>query len=83
MDLIRGQVVISLTGRDKGRYMVVLMPEDGFAYVADGKLRRIIQPKKKNSKHLALTKTVFEENKLDNDKSLQKAIIEAFGAERR
>ena len=83
MDLVNGQVVISLTGRDKGRYMAVIRQEPGFAYVADGKTRHISQPKKKNIKHLAATKTNVDIEKIENDKSLREAIIEAFGSDGR
>jgi len=80
MEYERGRVVISLTGRDKGRYMAVLETEPGYAFVANGKLRRISQPKKKNIKHLAATNTVLEDKDLENDRALLRAIFETFGS---
>lgn len=46
-------IVQSLAGHDKGEMFFVLRTEGGFAYVADGRLRRSTKPKRKNSKHLA------------------------------
>ena len=83
MALERGRVVISKSGRDKDYYMVVVFSSDGFADVANGKLRRISQPKRKNAKHLALTNTLLDEAVFENDKRLREAIIKSFGAERR
>lgn len=83
MNLTRGTVVISLTGRDKDRYLAVISVEDGYVNVANGELRKIETPKKKNIKHVSTTNTVFEEEILVSNRSLNKAIKERFGAERR
>ena len=47
-----GDVVLSLAGRDKGRMFFVLDVTDGYALIADGKLRRAGEPKRKKLKHL-------------------------------
>lgn len=47
-----GDIVLSLAGRDAGRMFFVLAVEDGYALVADGKLRRADNPKRKKLKHL-------------------------------
>jgi hypothetical protein len=48
-----GQMVTSRAGRDRGRIFVVLAVEDGrFARVADGRLRPVTRPKRKNVRHL-------------------------------
>lgn len=83
MDLEIGRIVISMAGRDKGRYQAVVDITDEYALVADGNLRKISEPKRKNPKHLSLTKTVFSGNTLENDKLLREAILTAFGADRR
>ena len=80
---IRGTAIISLAGRDKSRYMVVMSAEDNYVYVADGDLRSVESPKKKNIKHIAVTNTVFEEESLLNDKSLIRVIKERFNAQHR
>ncbi|MCL2070677.1 MAG: KOW domain-containing RNA-binding protein [Oscillospiraceae bacterium] len=76
-------VAKSTAGHDKGSwYAIVCGNSDlsGFAYIADGRRRKLGTPKKKNIKHLEITnKTV----KLDyfTDKSLRKALWELnFGS---
>ena len=55
-DFTVGQVVRSLAGRDKGQYMVVIeVVDDQFICIANGKLRKVNNPKKKKVKHLAKT----------------------------
>lgn len=52
-DLRPGQVVITTAGRDQGRRMVVLkVLDDRYALVADGDLRKVRRPKRKNRQHL-------------------------------
>lgn len=51
--LVPGQLVRSLSGRDKGRYYLVLTAaEDGFVSLADGRKRPVGAPKRKNVRHL-------------------------------
>ena len=45
-------IVISLAGRDKGDLFFVLEIQDNYALIADGKSRRVGQPKRKKLKHL-------------------------------
>jgi len=47
-----GRAVLSKAGRDAGRQFVTLRVEGDFAYVADGKLRKVEKPKKKKRMHL-------------------------------
>jgi ribosomal protein L14E/L6E/L27E len=48
-----GRVVVSKAGRDEGRALVVLaMDGEAYALVADGRLRTVGKPKRKNLKHL-------------------------------
>ena len=69
-----GQIVCSKSGRDKGYFMVVVQEDDSYIYVCDGKERPLERPKKKNVKHLSLTKTVLCENEFKTNKSLKKAL---------
>ncbi len=59
MEIEPGQLVISTQGRDKGSPFVVLniekTPHGIFVYLADGKKKKVHQPKKKNIKHLEAT----------------------------
>ena len=52
MEVVVGSVVRSIAGHDKGDYFIVLSLKDGYAYVADGKLRKAEWPKKKKLKHI-------------------------------
>ncbi|MDL2300549.1 hypothetical protein LJC01_02775 [Clostridiaceae bacterium OttesenSCG-928-D20] len=45
-------IVLSLAGRDKNQLFYVLSIENGYAFLTDGKLRKISKPKKKKLKHL-------------------------------
>ncbi len=48
-----GSVVLSTQGRDKGMYFVVVATDDKAVYLADGGMRRLASPKRKNPKHLS------------------------------
>ncbi len=49
-----GDIIVSCRGRDKGRLMFVLGKTlEGDLLLADGRLRRMENPKKKRSKHVA------------------------------
>lgn len=47
-----GSVALSRCGRDSGRYYLVVALEGEFAYIADGRTRKLARPKKKKLKHL-------------------------------
>ena len=49
-----GSFVISLSGRDEGKIMIVLAIESGCVFLCDGKERKVEKPKKKKVKHAAL-----------------------------
>lgn len=52
-----GQVVVSIAGRDRGRrYIVTGIIDHTFVTVADGIYRRVSCPKKKNVRHLMMTR---------------------------
>lgn len=75
MDIVNGLVVKSLAGRDKGGYFVAVAAGDGFVYIADGKERRISKPKRKNLKHLMLTRRVIDLEGL-TDRKLKRLLRE-------
>lgn len=77
-DFTVGQVVRSLAGRDKGQYMVVIeVVDDQFICIANGKLRKVNNPKKKKVKHLAKTNHIATEirDKLLDGKKISNAEI--------
>lgn len=47
-----GDVVLSNSGRDKGKYFLVIDFDGKNALVADGRTRKVKNPKRKNIKHL-------------------------------
>ena len=48
-----GDIVISTAGREKDNYFVVVDVQDNFAFICDGKSRKIDKPKMKKIKHLS------------------------------
>ena len=49
---MRGQLVTSKAGHDKGTLYVVMASEGDFVYLSDGNLRPPDKPKKKRRKHI-------------------------------
>ncbi|MFA7468553.1 MAG: KOW domain-containing RNA-binding protein [Desulfotomaculaceae bacterium] len=59
---VPGQLVVSKSGRDSGKvYLVIDFEGDRFIRVADGTLRRVEKPKRKNVRHLRYYPAVAEE----------------------
>ena len=73
MELKTGTVVQSLRGRDEGLFAVVGC--DGrFAYLANGRSRLVEKPKKKNLRHLRVTGTVLDPERVKTNKQLKAAL---------
>ena len=70
---MRGQIVCSKAGRDKGYFMVVVSQNDEIL-VCDGKERPLERPKRKNAKHLSFTGTYLSDMDLTSNKKLRKAL---------
>lgn len=56
MQLTEGSVVKSKAGHDRERFAVVVGFQDGWPLIADGKLRKLERPKRKNPRHLVGTR---------------------------
>lgn len=57
----KGQIVKSISGRDKGRYFIVIkICTDDMVLISDGNLRKIQKPKLKKIKHLELTTSLCD-----------------------
>jgi len=67
LDAQPGGFVYAVAGRDSGKCFIILSVKDGFAYIADGKGRKVGAPKKKSLKHikLALKSDKFIAEKLE------------------
>lgn len=51
-DIRKSDIVLSQSGRDTGRMMMVLDTDAEYLLLADGRLRRIENPKRKKCKHV-------------------------------
>ena len=69
-----GRVVISNSGRDKTKVMVIVKETENYLLVCDGKERPVERPKRKNPKHLKLTKLQLEAQQLETNRALRKAL---------
>ena len=73
MDISKSDIVLSLAGRDKGKLFYVMDTEDNFVILADGKGRKLENPKRKKLKHVrrvSRTETRVATKILNGDKVL-------------
>lgn len=70
----RGQVVLSTAGRDAGHLFIILSSEEGFALIADGKIRRLESPKRKRFRHLKPAGLVLDITALTTNRQLRRTI---------
>jgi len=81
---VPGMLVYSTAGRDYGNpYLIVEVLEEPYVLVADGEVRRLKNPKRKNIRHLNLTGLTEEdisvkliEGAFSSDTELRKALSE-------
>ena len=66
MEIKVGSIVRSIAGHDKGSLLLVVGLDNGYAYVADGKLRKVEKPKKKKLKHLQGSGYLADKEFLEN-----------------
>ncbi len=72
-----GDIVESISGRDRDGYYVVIYSQNNLAGICDGKLHKIDKIKKKNLKHISPVGTVSQElkEKLENGRKVIDAEI--------
>lgn len=78
MNVVLGQVVYSKAGRDEGKIFIITgLIDDNYAYICDGDLRRVENPKKKKIKHLVITKNIIDTiaQKISTDRKITNAEI--------
>lgn len=51
-----GMLAMSQAGHDKGTIYVIIREAGEYIYVADGRIRTVDRPKKKNTKHVQIIK---------------------------
>lgn len=81
-------IVLSLTGRDKGQLMLVVAEEGEFLLLANGRARRAERPKRKRRRHVSLqgrcderTAHKLQENGRLTNSDIRKALALWTGAE--
>lgn len=74
MEIVRGQVVRSIAGHDKGDFQTVLKVEGNSVILCDGKRRSLEKPKHKKQKHVACTRVVLSEEELTTNKKIRNAL---------
>ncbi|HPY84420.1 MAG: KOW domain-containing RNA-binding protein [Clostridiales bacterium] len=78
MKLEKGSVVTAKAGRDCGGYFAVTELHEDHCFIADGKSRKLSNPKRKNLKHISVTNSVIDLNDI-TDKKLRGLLKEFSG----
>ena len=52
MDISKGDIVMSLAGRDQGKSFFVIACDEQYVTIVDGKSRKLERPKRKKRKHV-------------------------------
>ncbi len=73
MSITVGSVVRAKAGRDKDNFFVVVRTEQGYAWICDGKRRKVQAPKKKKLIHLQATNTVLEDS-METNRKIREAL---------
>ena len=68
-----GTIVKAKAGRDKEGFFVVVKSEEKRVFIADGKRRKVENPKMKNPVHLTVTNTVLSDS-MDTNRNIRKAL---------
>jgi len=66
-------LVKSVAGRDKGSCYAALKRDERYVYIADGRRRKLANPKKKSAKHVLITEETITLSYF-TDKQLRKAL---------
>lgn len=74
MTFQKGEIVLSLAGRDKGKLLVVLGEKNGFVSVCDGRSRPLERAKVKNPCHLEKTSMSIDAVSMAGNKILRKTL---------
>ncbi|MBQ8230992.1 MAG: KOW domain-containing RNA-binding protein [Lachnospiraceae bacterium] len=59
-----GKFAISRAGHDKGNVYVVVAADDKYVYLADGRLKTLAAPKKKNIRHIQIVNQTIADDLL-------------------
>lgn len=76
MEIKIGSVVVSKAGHDSGELFAVMDIDEKNVFISDGKQRKVEKPKKKNLRHVSVTRHVIESEQLQTNRKLKKALAE-------
>ncbi len=74
MQFVKGTVVRSRAGHDKGSFFAVISTNGNIAYIVDGKSRTADRPKAKKLIHLSPTKTVLDSATMAANSEIRKSL---------
>ena len=74
MQFREGMVVRSMAGHDKNRFYVIVKIENESVFIADGKRRKVEDPKRKNPRHLHKTNTILTKAETETNRTLRRAL---------
>ncbi|MBR5579389.1 MAG: hypothetical protein IKW28_10405 [Lachnospiraceae bacterium] len=57
-----GYLATSKAGHDKGKVFVIIAEENEYLWIADGKARTVLHPKKKKKKHVQIIKVLEDDH---------------------
>lgn len=67
----RGMMAWSMAGHDRGKLYVIVRADEEYAWLCDGRLRPLENPKKKKWKHIQVMKQIPEDLKASDWKSMR------------
>lgn len=70
----KGQVVLSVAGRDAGRLFLILSIDDDFALIIDGKVRKLESPKRKRLRHLKPAGPILDITALTTNRQIRRML---------
>jgi len=80
MEFVRGLIVRSTAGHDKGGFFTVLEVCAPYAVICDGKRRSLEHTKRKKQMHLAITTTILPNSSMETNREIRNA-LKPFGAQ--
>ncbi len=74
MEYVKGQVLVSAAGHDKGDLLAVTGFDGKRVFLCNGKSHRLEKPKAKNPKHVRETQFVLSEHSMATNRSIRKQL---------
>lgn len=76
MQIKQGMIVNSDAGHDQNRFYIVVKVDCEYAYIADGKRRKLEKPKRKNFCHLKKTNTILNVELYQSNQKIRRVLHE-------